>query len=435
LTKTKIFIDAGHNHSGWNTGAAGNGMREQDITFDVSAGLSRILSAAGCGTKLSRPTMETNLGRDNASSINTRWQMANDWNADYFISIHVNAGGGTGAETFIAATKQNDRAFAQTVNDTYAESIGIRNRGVKLDSSTGHGSLGVLRSTGMPAILLELAFIDSPTSNPDVNLLRSSRDDMAQAVAEGVLRFLGINANAPPASPTPAQPGNFPIAAENIQRMVSLGVINSPDFWQSADGIQWLNELMANAAQPGILDPRVSNGISGREDAFDAALEVMRDAGIVNTPDYWRGIASGGNVPHIDNLIANMSNRARIVLEKITHAEAQGEPFEGQVAVAEVILNRHRSSRFPDGIYNVVFQNATNSQGVLTYQFTPIPNGAYARAKPSDSVKQAVTQALDGSNFTEGALFFRGIKGAEGSWHETALRPLVDIGGHRFFTN
>jgi len=95
----KIFIDAGHNFSGFNTGAVGNGMREQDITFDVAAKLSRILENAGLEVRLSRPTLQTNLGTDNASAITARWQMSNAWGADIFLSIHANAGGGTGAET------------------------------------------------------------------------------------------------------------------------------------------------------------------------------------------------------------------------------------------------------------------------------------------------------------------------------------------------
>jgi N-acetylmuramoyl-L-alanine amidase len=129
-----------------------------------------------------------------------------------------------------------------------------------------------------------------------------------------------------------------------------------------------------------------------------------------------------------------MANRARIVLEKITHAEAQGEPDYGQAAVAEVILNRCKSPRFPRGIYNVVFQNAINSQGVLTHQFTPIANGAYARAVPSESVRNAVTKALEGSDFAKGAVFFHAISSVIGSWHEQNLQHVTDIGNHRFFS-
>jgi len=195
----KIFVDAGHNYSGWNTGAVDNGMREQDITFDVAAELGRILRSHGHDVMLSRPTLQTNLGTDNSSSINARWQMSNAWGADYFISIHVNAGGGTGAETLYARSDALD--FARTVQDVYSEQMRLRNRRV-----WHRTDLGVLRNTNCPSILLELAFIDSPLTNPDVDILRNKRPEMAAAVAKGILEYLGC-ADLPAQPPTADPPG------------------------------------------------------------------------------------------------------------------------------------------------------------------------------------------------------------------------------------
>ncbi|MCL2576336.1 MAG: N-acetylmuramoyl-L-alanine amidase [Defluviitaleaceae bacterium] len=181
----KVFIDAGHNHSGFNTGAVANGMREQDITFDVAFLLGEILGRHGIDVRLSRPTQQTNLGIDNASAINARWQAANAWGADYFISIHANAGGGTGAETLFF--RDDARGFAQTVQDVYSDVMGLRNRRI-----WRRDDIGVVRWARMPAILIELAFIDAPISAPDVEILRNRREDMAAAVAKGVLAYFGI---------------------------------------------------------------------------------------------------------------------------------------------------------------------------------------------------------------------------------------------------
>jgi len=180
----KIFIDAGHNFSGWNTGAVGNGMREQDITFEVAYELSGILQRAGFETMLSRPTLQTNLGHDNNSAVNARWQMSNAWGADYFISIHVNAAGGTGAESFYWDVTAEE--FSRTVLDVYTREMGLRNRRNVLTSQWG-----VIRQTTCPAILLELAFIDSPLSNPDVDILRYGRMQMAKALAKGFCEYFG----------------------------------------------------------------------------------------------------------------------------------------------------------------------------------------------------------------------------------------------------
>ncbi|MCL2236423.1 MAG: N-acetylmuramoyl-L-alanine amidase [Defluviitaleaceae bacterium] len=190
----KIFIDAGHNFSGFNTGAAANGMREQDITFSVSAHLARFLAQAGVTVKLSRPTLETNLGHDNASAINARPQMANDWGADYFISIHVNAGGGTGAETIFG--REDSRKFAQTVQDIYSAEMGLRNRRIWLRED-----IAVVRQTKMPAILVETAFIDAPAGSVDLEILRNGHLEMAEALAKGIFEYTGINP-APQPKPT-----------------------------------------------------------------------------------------------------------------------------------------------------------------------------------------------------------------------------------------
>lgn len=181
----KIFIDAGHNYSNFNTGAVGNGMREQDITFEVAKELGEILQSVGFETMLSRPTLQTNLGHDNNSSVNARWQMSNAWGADYFISLHVNAAGGTGAESFYWDVLAEE--FSRTVLETYCREMGLRNRRNVLTSQWG-----VIRNTDCPAILFELAFIDSPLANPDVEILRRRRGDMARALAKGFCEYLGV---------------------------------------------------------------------------------------------------------------------------------------------------------------------------------------------------------------------------------------------------
>lgn len=86
----KIFIDPGHGGKG--PGAIGNNLQEKDINLSVALKLRALLEKQGIEIKLSRST-------DTYLTINKRYQLANAWNADYFISIHCNAGGGTGAET------------------------------------------------------------------------------------------------------------------------------------------------------------------------------------------------------------------------------------------------------------------------------------------------------------------------------------------------
>ncbi|MCL2171434.1 MAG: N-acetylmuramoyl-L-alanine amidase, partial [Defluviitaleaceae bacterium] len=183
----KIFIDPGH--GGRDPGAVANSLRESEIVLDVARELDLILKSEGLDVRLSR---NCDLGANERLGIDDRWRAANAWGADYYISIHANAGGGTGAETFFAASKPDDLAFARTVNDTYAAAMELRNRRVAPDTQTHVGSLGVLRFSRMPAILVELGFVDAPMGAPDVDILRNRRRDMAQALADGIIRHLGI---------------------------------------------------------------------------------------------------------------------------------------------------------------------------------------------------------------------------------------------------
>ncbi len=89
------------------------------------------------------------------------------------------------------------------------------------------------------------------------------------------------------------------------------------------------------------------------------------------------------------------------LLAAIIEAEAGGEPYEGQVAVGAVVLNRVDSGRFPGSISGVIYQSG---------QFTPATNGSLAHAlsngPKSSCVKAAKAALLDGSDPTNGALYF-----------------------------
>ena len=112
------------------------------------------------------------------------------------------------------------------------------------------------------------------------------------------------------------------------------------------------------------------------------------------------------------------------ILYRIAWAEARGEDEKGIVLVTNVIINRVNSPQFPNTIRDVIFQ---------PNQFTPVTNGSFDRATPDNRIRNAVHRALNGEDYSQGALFFRAVLGAEGSWHERALTRLFDHGGHRFY--
>ena len=184
----KIYIDQGHNPRSPNTGAEGNGLFEQDITYAVGQELAALLRANGnFEVRLSRPTPETQLGNSNAGSLSARVQDANSWGADYFISLHTNAStspSAGGSEAFVFNRPSSAASLAADILRGLNEITGIRNRGVGVRSG-----LYVLRKTAMPAVLVELAFISNPE---EAALMRDRPDLFARGVYEGILDFTGV---------------------------------------------------------------------------------------------------------------------------------------------------------------------------------------------------------------------------------------------------
>lgn len=119
------------------------------------------------------------------------------------------------------------------------------------------------------------------------------------------------------------------------------------------------------------------------------------------------------------------------VLFRIVEAEAGTEDEDGKLLVANVVLNRVESDRFPDNVTDVVFQQ---SGGVT--QFSPVASGRYYTVKVSEETVSAVGRALMGENISQGALFFasRRYAGSEKMrWFEEKLTFLFAHGGHEFY--
>ena len=350
------------------------------------------------------------------------------------VSVHFNsvAGGtrdaGIGVETLYKTGNIEMRQLASSVSKAISDASGlILRRG---DGTWERNDLGFLNRTNIDrAVLLEVCFVNS---REDVSLYRKHFDEICYAIATA----LAATANGILQPPTPSVRNNntsiapiFTISETNMQAMVDLGIVSSPDYWHSAN-IQWLNELFENASRAGELDSRIYSGVN----KLDDALEVLVDAGIVTAPDYWERLAHGASsVKWLDTLLINMANLSRNVLERIIFAEARGEDEKGQILVGNVIMNRHNSARFPSGIRAVVFQNRVNADGTTTHQFTPVANGAYKSAKPTQVQKNVVDAVLNGADYSQGATFFRTVHGLAGSFHAESLRHVLNHGAHAFF--
>ena len=109
------------------------------------------------------------------------------------------------------------------------------------------------------------------------------------------------------------------------------------------------------------------------------------------------------------------------LLSRLVYGEARGEPYTGQVAVAAVVLNRVRSSSFPNTVSGVIYQSGA---------FDVVSDGQI-NLTPNETAKKAAQDALNGWDPTNGTIYYFNPATATNKWIWS--RPMtVTIGKHRF---
>ena len=163
-------------------------LRECDLALTYGSLCGKYLEAIGCAVKL----LQSHNLYGEVPGYPCVVDEANHWPADIFLSIHVNAGGGRGAETYCYEQHGAGGRLAVCLQNQLVKSLapfdaGYKDRGVK-----AHPSFCVLRQTAMPAVLVETGFIDSA----DTQILTRHDDDIARALARGVTDYANFLASA-----------------------------------------------------------------------------------------------------------------------------------------------------------------------------------------------------------------------------------------------
>lgn len=114
-------------------------------------------------------------------------------------------------------------------------------------------------------------------------------------------------------------------------------------------------------------------------------------------------------------------------LSRIVEAEASAEPYSGKLAVANVIINRKKSSDFPNSIKGVIFDN---NYGI---QFSPVANGTIHNTPSQQSIK-AATSALNGSNNIGYCLYFLNPNKSTNFWIMNNRSFYIRINNHSFYS-
>lgn len=172
-----FMLDAGH--GGSDSGAVYNGRLEKNDNLRITLAVGERLARSGERVLYTRTD-------DSTVDLTYRSTMANSAGATYFVSFHRNSAStvGRGVEVYYytgLSAQSTAARMAAPVQDALV-ACGFHNRGVK------QANFSVLRRTSMPAILVELAFINNEAENAKLD---SEFDRIADAIASALLSFVG----------------------------------------------------------------------------------------------------------------------------------------------------------------------------------------------------------------------------------------------------
>ncbi|MGG1686095.1 N-acetylmuramoyl-L-alanine amidase [Pseudalkalibacillus sp. NRS-1564] len=177
LNNLTIVVDAGHGDH--DPGASNGKLLEKDINLDVALYLEKKLKSAGANVVMTRRD-------DSFLELRERSNIANNLNADAFISVHTNAASEAahGIETYWydKYSSAESKALAESIQKRLIEVTEARDRGVK------NQSFSVIRESRMASVLVEVGFL---TNNEEYKLLltQSYREELAEGIYQGVLDY------------------------------------------------------------------------------------------------------------------------------------------------------------------------------------------------------------------------------------------------------
>ncbi|MBE9918132.1 AMIN domain-containing protein [Paenibacillus donghaensis] len=176
--KKVVVIDAGHGDH--DPGTIGySKTKEKDFNLAVALKVGRLLE--------NEPDIDYVLTRsdDTFVELAERARIANDLNADVFVSIHANSAGSkaSGSETYYQ--RDASKALANVMHKYLVKATGLPDRNVK------YGNFHVIRETKMPAVLLEVGYLSNPKDEA-VLFSESVQDAVAQGIVSGIKEYLGV---------------------------------------------------------------------------------------------------------------------------------------------------------------------------------------------------------------------------------------------------
>ena len=178
----KVYIGVGH--GGADPGAVKYGLKEKDLALAIAQACYDELRRHGVPAMMSRTKDETEV-------LAKKIAECNKYAPTVALDIHINAGGGDGAEVFHTYLGGKGKTLAKNIL-AEIKNIGQNSRGTKIKkNSSGKDYFGFIRSTNAPAVIVECAFVDNKT---DIAIIDTKAEQVAMgvAIAKGVLSTLKI---------------------------------------------------------------------------------------------------------------------------------------------------------------------------------------------------------------------------------------------------
>lgn len=211
----------------------------------------------------------------------------------------------------------------------------------------------------------------------------------------------------------------YHVAAESYDSAVPPGISGAlAGVWEPESARKGV-ERIGTSCEEVIVGQRVQTAQPVREmDASEAFAEAMGDF--------------TSRMDESCRQSAIMSDADYETLLAIVEAEAGGEDLEGRIMVANVILNRVGNNGFPDTVHDVVWEVVNGMP-----QFSPTSDGRISTVTVSETTRQAVHKAIEGTDYSRGALFFVAKDQANQEnvrWFDRDLKFLFKHGVHSFYT-
>jgi N-acetylmuramoyl-L-alanine amidase len=184
--------------------------------------------------------------------------------------------------------------------------------------------------------------------------------------------------------------------------------------WRTLRSVKWFQWEFGMTAD-GVVGPRTKLKLweATKKWTPDMTMEKSEQTGQTGGGGADQGLTTSNSLGLSENDLTIMANAV--------YGEARGEPYEGQVAVAAVILNRVKSPQFPNTVHGVIFQPGA---------FTAVADGQIWLT-PNETAKRAVRDAVNGWDPTGGCIYYFNPETATSKWIWT--RPQVKkIGKHIF---